>query len=119
MTPWCVPPHAMPLQYEPQDSDDKLVLQTLVGDHENPYPFIPFPAIIPPRPPAEKRHTMVVVLTGFAEWDRFTKPLLQYLATCPDAIDVVVMSRADQVGPPAAGNVCWSCFVPFVSLSGC
>ena len=109
----------MPLQYEPQDSDDKLVLQTLVGDHENPYPFIPFPAIIPPRPPAEKRHTMVVVLTGFAEWDRFTKPLLQYLATCPDAIDVVVMSRADQVGPPAAGNVCWSCFVPFVSLSGC
>lgn len=73
------------------------MVDTLVGQHVNPYPFIPFPPEVPPRPAPGHRTIMVVVLTGFADWGEFTMPLLTYLASCPDSIDVVALGKADNV----------------------
>ncbi len=74
------------------------MVQTLVGHHVNPFPYIPFPADVPPRPAPSHRTILVVVLTGFADWADFTLPLLTYLASCPDAIDVVALGKGDNVG---------------------
>jgi len=84
-------------KYEPRDAEEKFVVDTLVGQHVNPYPFIPFPPEVPPRPAPGHRTIMVVVLTGFADWGEFTMPLLTYLASCPDSIDVVALGKADNV----------------------
>lgn len=40
---------------------------------------------------------MVAVLTSFGEWEKTTKPLLEFLMTFPDAIQIFVVDDAADV----------------------
>ncbi len=77
---------------QPLDADDKFVADALVGGHVSQYPYIPFPADVPQRVQAAQRSIMVAVLPGFAEWKAYTLPLLRYLSSMPDPIDVFLVS---------------------------
>jgi hypothetical protein len=72
-------------------------LKSVLGPHRSAYEDIPFPAAVPTRPPPEDIHTLVVVLPGFGDWDSKTLPLLEYLTTCPDAIDCAVIEDPTEV----------------------
>lgn len=69
----------------------------ILGEHKSPYPHIPFPAVYPLRPPADKCFIMVAVLTSFGDWNKTTRPLLDFLQTFPDPIAVYVVDDTSDV----------------------
>jgi hypothetical protein len=72
-------------------------LKSVLGKHKSKFADIPFPAPVPSPPPVEQRHILVAVLSGYGQWDAHTLPLLEYLTTCPDAIDTVVVENPREV----------------------
>ncbi len=78
----------------------------VLGPHRSAFPDIPFPSPLPTRPPQAQRDILVVVVPGFGTWEAATLPLLEFLTTFPDAIEVAVIDNPAEVGAPGRACEC-------------